>query len=175
MKPDSDPLSTKFYKLSNAIDFIPSIEILAYPDSSSLRNHTNYLLILKNPLDIVMKINLSSSVEEEFPVRLYLPVSKFEIGAKPENSSKLDVFIKTIPFVQLSRNTKLSRVELMNRSQPNFDTLENIVEQNHNYIVIPVEISQAPTSTTPVRVPLFVSVQTDHFSTGFWSVLEFNV
>lgn len=167
MKPELDSFSTKFYKLSNAIDFLPSIEIKNYPMDLNINNN-QFLLVFKNPLNIPMNIKISSHLN-----KLNLPVSKFKIDKKAENSSKLENFIKQLPYIELTKNTRISRTELMNRKPPIFENFENILEQNFNYIVIPIKFDENETGL--IKTYLFVSVQTELFNTGFWCVLELNI
>lgn len=169
MKPDKDPSSSKFYKLSNAIDYLPNLKIHPHPHSSSTL--LKFLLSFTNPLDIPLKITISSfSTIPGFPNRkIHLPHNEFELGPKPGNVSKIEGFVKTIPTVELTRETNIGRIELMNRSIINFEY--DVVEKGINWCVFPLSV-EIDHPITELQIPVFITVKANYYSSGYWAILK---
>jgi len=180
MKPDKDPISVKFYKLSNAIDYLPTINIHKHPSFKEFQTIKpsiliKYLCSFQNPLDIPMKLTIStySITPGNFPHKVHLPFFEFELGPRPENYSKLEGLIKTIPTVELSKETKMGRIELMNRNIVNFEY--DLMDKGINWCTLPIQIQVCSNGDEDyeLEVPIFITVKTDFFSSGYWSILKF--
>ncbi len=178
MKPDKEITSVKFYKLSNAIDYLPLLKIHPHPNfKSSPTPSTQYksLLSFENPLDIPMKLTIStySITPGLHNHKVHIPNFEFELPGKPENYSTLQNFIKTIPTIELLKDTKLGRIEHMNRNPINFDY--DVVEKGINWCVFPIliEVDDSNGIGYELEIPVFITVKTEFYSTGYWSVLKF--
>lgn len=179
MKPDHDPTSVKFYKLSNSIDFLPTITIHPHPTHQTPQcsgSTITYVLTFQNPLDSEVQITLSSpkAPPQTTFSTAQLPITNFKLGARPENSTKLETIVKSTPSIQLNRETKLGRVELMSRVPANYEIQEGIYERAMNFCVIPINImvSNDLKAGDGLRVPVLVGVRGKDIACGYWIVLD---
>jgi hypothetical protein len=179
VKPDHDPASVKFYKLSNAVDFIPSIRALHNPTH---KNHltpssTNkYVMVIQNPLDLKVNVSVTAPPLTPGPLghRVHIPISSFSLKPKPDSPLKLEQILQSTPSIELTKGTKLSRAELMNRPSVKYDSEESILEQRANYVMIPIRIELDDNSGKGciVRVPILLSFKGDGIAVAFWAVLD---
>ncbi|CCH44205.1 Dynactin subunit 4 [Wickerhamomyces ciferrii] len=165
MKPDKEITSSKFYKLSNAIDYLPTIQI------HNLENLPNrFLLSFQNPQSVKMEITISSY--SSIPTtnhKVHLPITEILLDSKPDSSKNLENFVKSIPTVMLTRETKISRVELMNRSKYNFEY--DVKEQGINWCCLPINI-EFNSNELDKKIPIFITVKTEFYGLGYWAILD---
>ncbi|ODV98518.1 hypothetical protein PACTADRAFT_990 [Pachysolen tannophilus NRRL Y-2460] len=167
MKPDSDPISTKFYKSNNATTVLPFIQI-----SPLLNNLYNNKFIPNSKVQLLMsfinyspqemEISISSldklsltknftettSLSDNF-IKINLPCSSFKLKQQPKNPLKLENLITTIPTVELNNYSRLSRTELINRnkvikrlSTPSTGNSQTVpLDSGINWCTIPLELS----------------------------------
>lgn len=180
VKPDQDPSSVKFYKLSNAIDFIPALRIHdnpTYVNAMSSGSLNKFILVMANPLDTEISVSLSTYAQTpgQFQHTIHIPVSSFSLGPRPENALKLESIIQSTPSIELTKATKLSRVELMNRRPVLYDSDEAIYERGKNYIVVPLSVKVDDNGVGSVKVPLLVSFSGEGIGVAFWCVFEVKI
>ncbi|ODV70855.1 uncharacterized protein CYBJADRAFT_56386 [Cyberlindnera jadinii NRRL Y-1542] len=180
MKPDHDPTSVKFYKLSNAIDTLPSIRVYPNPNNNTDTSMTpgsiaSFVVVVQNALDSDINVNLSAYTELPGGFhQVQLPKSSFTLHRKPESHTKLEVLIDCTPSIELSRGTKASRVALMNRPVIDYSDDDMVYEHRQNYIVVPMKvvIHENSQPQTTVKVPILVSFKGEDVAVAFWCVLE---
>lgn len=171
MKPDSEPASTKFYKLSNAIDSLPELQVFdnAYSVKSNLM--LKKLLLFRNTLSTPVSISISTFMKVPHTNnKINLPISKFTVNAKPENL-KLENLIKTMSTLELTKDTKLARTERLSRKTNTIND-NNVYEAGLNYIVIPLLIELENEDQRDLKIPIFISLESETVTTGYWVVVQ---
>lgn len=183
MKPDNEPTSVKFYKLSNAIEYLPSLRIHHNPTTIktlTTRSENNFVLILQNTLECSLKVTLSAhspapGIQGHV---VSIPISSLSLQPRPHESAlKLETVLECTPSIELTRGSKASRVELMNRPSVKYDTYESVYEQRKNFAAVPLRITLGEycKSGDKVEVPLLVSFTGDDIGVAFWSVFDLGV
>lgn len=128
-KPESDPSSVRFYKLSNAFDHLPVVQL--YRNGKT----RNLMLLFKSNHEKEISVNISS-----LDKGLFFPVSKFNI--KPKSPIKsLKGYLKGLSLIEIeSGSTKTARIETMNRRPLNYGSSNEIIDEGEGFVVIPIKI-----------------------------------
>ncbi|KAH3680494.1 hypothetical protein WICMUC_000282 [Wickerhamomyces mucosus] len=167
MKPDSVINSTKFYRLGNAIDYLPTVKFFE-------RDNNQQMLLFKNPLNKSIDIKLSFEKSNEIST-----LSNFTIPGKNLEDKSIKSLVKQLSTVELTSNTRTSRIELMNRKPLNSinnnhekngldqDQDLSILELGNGFILIPLKINNHEAK----RFSFFISMKAKDFEFGYWSVL----
>lgn len=210
LMPNKEPALIKFSNKWNAIDFTPSMKVsslinMEYPKVLQSENLYNVLLNIINPLksELDMVISTIPKIPLELvgssQVNIALPVSHIVIGGSSHKKDPNSI-IKSIPTPFLSKETKLSRAELIIRlgklnsiQNSTGDSLEMSdinIDQGANWCLIPVsfhvESFQQLQRLVNIKVPFYIVVKSKlpdslqelrvlnlHLSYGYWTVIDF--
>ncbi|GMF53531.1 unnamed protein product [[Candida] boidinii] len=139
--------------------------------------------------------------EQEISFIARLPCTNFRLGPKPSKLNKPADYVKTIPTIQLTDETKISKAELVMRDPvaltkisvvPKFKereitdfsddlSLSEPVDSGVNWCTVPliVDIKSLPTTTEMLKLPLYVTIasgetedEEQDSKVGFWSILN---
>lgn len=210
--PHKEPSLIKLLTKWNAIDFLPMLRISSlinkeYPKSLQFGNLYDLLINVINPLpvDIDMVITTMSQVSLEFlsdpllNLQVTLPVSHVKIKGQKQKKDPNSI-VKSIPTPFLTKNTKLSRTELImrlgklnsarNSSDDSFEESDITVDKGDNWCLIPFNISFESSglqnSLVTIKIPFYITTKSQvpesiqnlklpnlHLSYGFWTVINF--
>lgn len=212
LMPHKEPSLIKILTKWNAIDFLPILRISSlinkeYPKSIKLGKLYDLLINVINPLpvDIDMVITTMPQVSLEFlsdsllNLQVALPVSHMKIGRHKQKRDP-NAIIKSIPTPFITKNTKLSRTELIMRlgklsstrssSDDSLEVSDINVDRGDNWCLIPFNInfesSNLQQSLINIKVPFYITIKSRvpesiqnlnlpnlHLSYGFWTVINF--
>lgn len=186
--PNDEMISTKFVSRFSASDYIPSINISPMINQPwPVWQNGNYTLLVTivNPLksSVVVTLSAPSSIPNKGIIHSTIPVSEITLG--PYNDK--DHPIRSIPTVHLTKNTKLSRAEIIMRTgrigPQSTNQIESLIEKSDNWGCLPIELTLE--QTEDITIPIYVSVKTklpdsikslslsrSELSFGFWTVIE---
>lgn len=199
--PTDDLLSTKFSIKWNANDYLPLLTMSplinqGFPNTFVSGTLYTFLIHIINPLPFLVSLNVSiPSVLQIDDVSIHntIPVSSVRIGGY----NPKDHIIRGIPTAYLTRDTKVSRAELIMRvgkinsnkdNDTSIDLLESLIEKSDNWYLLPIEIvlnSLAVKSIDSLKIPVFVTLNSKipesmkqlglskkELSFGFWTVID---
>ncbi|EGV66377.1 hypothetical protein CANTEDRAFT_100540 [Yamadazyma tenuis ATCC 10573] len=172
--PSDDLLSTKFEEKWNANDYLPILGVSPIINKEFQENLVSgksytFLVNIINPLPFSVDINLSVPHEyqsDSASINATIPVSDIKIGGLHPK----DHIIRGIPTPYLTRETKLSRAELVMRlgklnsnrnADTSLDVTDSLVDRNDNWCSIPLEVSigSKPTMLGALKIPIFLTLQ----------------
>ena len=212
LMPHKEPSLIKLLTKWNAIDFLPMLRISSlinkeYPKSLQIGKLYDLLINVINPLpvDIDMVITTMSQVSLEFlsdpllNLQVTLPVSRIKIRGQKQKKDPNSI-VKSIPTPFLTKNTKLSRTELIMRlgklnsarncSDDSFEVPDITVDKGDNWCLMPfnisVESSDLQNPLASIQIPFYITIKSQvpesiqnlkvpnlHLSYGFWTVINF--
>lgn len=173
LTPSSELLSTKFVDRWNANEYIPLITASPLinqklPDFVEVGTSYKFLLNIVNPLPHLVDISLSCPFEYDIgqsKIQASIPISNLKIGAYDSK----DHPIRSIPTPYLTKETKVSRAELVMRlgrlngqrfADSSMDYMETLVDQNDNWGLVPFEITVKDAKEhCEFLVPIYLSIQ----------------
>ncbi|VEU23950.1 DEKNAAC105134 [Brettanomyces naardenensis] len=200
--PSKEAASSRLSKTSNATDYIPKMWVTRLRGDDrkgywTQNKSTGLLLSFRNPLKEPISIKITLPNLQDFnasaKVRVNVPCSEFEVGARPEEDDrKLENYIKSIPTVLLTDRSKISRVELMTRPA---DSLERIsfkkrvsdgiagessessfsdepADSGINWTSIRVNVEVKGGELQAIIVPFYVEVGRKEEKYGYWVRVE---
>ncbi|OWB62120.1 hypothetical protein B5S29_g3037 [[Candida] boidinii] len=139
--------------------------------------------------------------ERDISVIVRLPCTNFSLGPKPDKLNKPVDFVKTIPTIQLTDETKVSKAELVMRDPVALTKISAVpksketdisdfsddlsfaqpVDSGVNWCTVPliVDIKSDPVKKEMLKIPLYVTIasgetedEEQDSKVGFWSILN---